>query len=214
MSKLFLEILDKDRQEIFSALAKFSNDGVLAGGTAIALQIGHRLSYDFDIFTHKSIAPSLWSKVKQVFGQNCVKTMGTKVQLNFYSPQGVRLTFYFAGFPPLFPIVNTGSIDLFNLKDLATNKAYTVGQRGKWRDYVDLYFLLKEDHVSLDELIKLSVKRYGSDFPEKLFLEQLSYFGDLDNLDIKYCRDAVTPETVQNFLIDATKKFIDSRAIS
>lgn len=213
MSKLFLEILDKDRQEIFPTLAKFSNDGVLAVGTAIALQIGHRLSYDFDIFTHKPITASLWSKVKRVFGRNCVKTMGTKTQLNFYSPQSVRLTFYFAGFSPLFPTVKTGSIDLFDLKDLATNKAYTVGQRGKWRDYVDLYFLLKEKHISLDELITLSIKRYGSDFPEKLFLEQLSYFGDLDDLNIKYCRDTVAPETVQNFLIDSAKKFIDSRAI-
>ena len=214
MSKLFLEILDKDRRDIFSKLVKFSSDGVLAGGTAIALQIGHRLSYDFDIFTNKPIAPNLWTKVKQIFGRNCVKTMGTKTQLNFYSPTSIRMTFYFAEFPPLFPTVKTNSIDLFDLRDLATNKAYTIGQRGKWRDYVDLYFLIKGNYISMDELVALSVRRYKSDFPEKLFLEQLSYFGDLDDFDIKYCADSTAPVEIKGFLVDAARRFIDSRAIS
>lgn len=195
-------------------MGKFSGDGVLAGGTAIALQIGHRFSYDFDIFTCKPITPNLWSKVKRVFGWGCLKTMETKTQLNFFSPKSIRMTFYYSEFPPLFPTIKTKAIDLFDLKDLATNKAFTIGRRGKWRDYVDLYFLLKENYINLEELIDLAQKRYRDDFPKKLFLEQLSYFGDIEDFDTKYCRDEVSKEAVKNYLMEETRRFIDSHATS
>jgi len=50
MSPLFLDQLDKERRQVFKKLKVFSSSFVLAGGTAIMLQIGHRLSYDFDLF--------------------------------------------------------------------------------------------------------------------------------------------------------------------
>ncbi|MEK7127514.1 MAG: nucleotidyl transferase AbiEii/AbiGii toxin family protein [Patescibacteria group bacterium] len=195
-------------------LGKFSGVGILAGGTAITLQIGHRLSYDFDIFTSGPITENIWNKVKRVFGSGCARTLQTKTQLNFLTPKSVRVTFYHAGFPPLFPTIKTNSLDLYDLKDLATNKAYTVGRRGKWRDYIDLYFLLKEKKISLGELVNLTKRRYGDDFSEKLFLEQLIYFRDIKKFSIDFCRDETAPENVQKFLIEDVKKLTDSLAIS
>lgn len=55
MSKIYLEILDKERIKIFQKMGDFKRIGYLAGGTALALQIKHRKSFDFDIFTLKSM---------------------------------------------------------------------------------------------------------------------------------------------------------------
>jgi len=69
--------------------------------------------------------------------------------------------------------------DIFDIRDLATAKAYAIGKRGVWRDYFDVYFLLKSGELDLKRLLKMSKKRYGSLFSEKLFLEQLCYFDDI-----------------------------------
>ncbi len=205
MSDLFLEILDQNRREIFSKLGKFSDIGILAGGTALALQIGHRLSFDFDIFTNQPLPINLWDKIRGVFGAGCMRTMEIEGQLNFITPQAVSVTFFHTDFPPLFPTIKTSSIDLFDIRDIATNKAYTIGRRGKWRDYVDLYFLLKEKHITIQEIIDLSQRRYQNEFPTKLFLEQFCYFNDIENYEISFLRNEISPEKIKNFLIEEVK---------
>ncbi len=143
MSKLFLESLDKSRSEVFQKLTAFKTLGVLGGGTAIALQIGHRRSFDFDIFAASPLEPNLWQKITGTLGSNCFKTLDTPDQLNLITPENVSVTFFYDDCPPKFPPSTTTVINLMDLRDLASNKARVVGQRGKWRDYVDLFFLLK-----------------------------------------------------------------------
>jgi hypothetical protein len=63
--------------------------------------------------------------------------------------------------------------------DLAAMKAYTLGRRAKWKDYCDLYFILK-DHLNLKDISKRTKEIFGSLFNEKLFREQLCYFEDID----------------------------------
>ena len=67
MSKIFLEILDHDRQEILTGLSSFRDEGYLAGGTALALQLGHRTSYDFDIFMDHPVTKNLKDKITAKF---------------------------------------------------------------------------------------------------------------------------------------------------
>ena len=58
-------------------------------------------------------------------------------------------------------------------------KAYALGRRSKWKDYVDLYFLLTR-HFSLNEVVEKAVGIFGDLFSEKLFRAQLSYYADVD----------------------------------
>ena len=67
MSKIYLEIFDKPRLNVFEKLRAFKSDGYLAGGTALALQIKHRISYDFDVFISHSIDNTLRQQIKSVF---------------------------------------------------------------------------------------------------------------------------------------------------
>lgn len=66
-----------------------------------------------------------------------------------------------------------------NLLTLAAMKAYALGRRAKWKDYVDLYFILNERH-SVDEISKTGKKIFEGEFNERIFREQLGYFKDID----------------------------------
>lgn len=210
MTELHLESLDKPRQIIFNKLVKFKPIGVLAGGTAIALQIGHRTSVDFDIFTYQPLNKGLFQTVKNVFGPGTLKMYSSNLQLNVGTPEGIKVTFYYPGHMPHEPLVNTHSISLLGLGDLASNKAAVIGDRGKWRDYVDLYFLLKNGFTNLKKIIDLSELRFGGEFSRKLFLEQLVYFNDITDYDIQFLKDDVSTDLIKEFLRESVRQFIDN----
>lgn len=207
MTDLFLDILDSKRQEVFFRLKNFFDIGVLGGGTAIALQIGHRRSFDFDISTTLPLPVSLWSKVRRVFGTGCVKAMEIDGQVDFLTPDNISVTFFHDDYPIIFPPRPTETISLMNLKDLASNKAFVIGKRGKWRDYFDLYFLLKKKHITLDEIVTISQKRSQREFPTRLFLQQLSYFNDLGDFAVDFMKDEIHPDMVKKYLVNAVKEF-------
>lgn len=208
MTDLHLESLDKERIEVFKKLRRFSNIGVLAGGTAIALQIGHRKSFDFDIFTYEPLEEGLFRKLKSVFGDRVLKTHLSKLQLNVSVPENIKVTFYYDGYSSNRDTIKTGGIDLLSLQDLASNKALTLGGRGKWRDYVDIYFLLKEEWVTLEQIIQLAESRFGGEFSKKLFLEQLIYTNDLGSFEVEFLRDPANQEQITSFLEDQVKKYV------
>lgn len=208
MTDLHLESLDKERIEVFKKLRRFSNIGVLAGGTAIALQIGHRKSFDFDIFTYEPLEEGLFRKLKSVFGDRVLKTHLSKLQLNVSVPGNIKVTFYYDGYSSNRDTIKTDGIDLLSLQDLASNKALTLGGRGKWRDYVDIYFLLKEGWVTLEQIIQLAESRFGGEFSRKLFLEQLIYTNDLGRFEVEFLRDPANQEQITSFLEDQVKKYV------
>lgn len=199
MSKIYLEIFNPERKKIFSQLKAFQKEGILGGGTAIALQIKHRRSFDFDIFLPKPIPKTIFKKTQEVFGSNLEKLVDNTDQLTILIDGKTALTFLYYYFPPLHPIVKTDSVDLFNLRDLATDKAATIGRRGIWRDYIDLFFLIKNGYVKFPTIIAEAQKRFGADFAPKLFLEQLCYFDDIKDFTIEFIKERYAPNQIKSF---------------
>jgi len=207
MSKLFLESLDKEKLEVFYKLENFKEIGVLGGGTALALQIGHRISYDFDIFTFDKLDRNLWTKSRNILGKDCSRYIDTEDQLNIETSSSVYVTFFRDDYKSSFEPIKTNSINLMDIRDVATNKAFIIGRRPKWRDYVDIYFILKDRYLTLDEIMSLSKQKFKKGFSEKLFLEQLIYWVDIDDYDIKYLKNKIEPETIKKFLLSEATKF-------
>ena len=88
------------------------------------------------------------------------------------------------------------------LIDLAAMKAYALGRRSKWKDYVDLFFILK-NYFSIEQISERATLIYDQLFSEKLFRAQLSYFADIDHSEpIDYLIPAVPENDVKKFLID------------
>ena len=172
---MYQEILNDKQKNLLPAIESF-NDFGLVGGTGVALQLGHRRSIDFDLFSNKDfkniqIKKKIVSKgkIEQVFVDQ--KDEYT-VLIN-----GVKTTFLFYPFKIDFK-VSFGKIKIADLLTIAALKAYALGRRAKWKDYVDIYFILKQ--YSIKDVVNKADSIFGSEFNEKIFRAQLSYFEDID----------------------------------
>lgn len=210
MSRIYLEILDKKREEIFAKLSSFKDYGYLAGGTALALQIKHRKSLDFDVFVKKPITNYFKLKAKKIFGRIDFY-VNTEDQISFRTKDDISVTFVWYYFQPLHPPTKTLSIGLASPYDIAADKAYTIGRRAAWRDFVDLFFLLKKSGIAIEKIIKLAKKKFSGEFNEALFLEQLSYFKDLDVGPIEFLREVYTPAQIRRFLEREVRAYVKKR---
>jgi len=137
-----------------SVLPRFASSFTLCGGTAIALQLGHRGSIDFDLLSFIEI--NAHGIIRRLNSVNAVieHTIVSSIDELTVVVNSVKLTFF--TFPFRIPAVVTwpmASIAMPTLLDLASMKAYALGRRGKWKDYVDLYFLF-QGHVSMPQLVE------------------------------------------------------------
>jgi len=97
-----------------------------------------------------------------------------------------------------------------DLLTLAAMKAHALAGRAKWKDYVDLYFLLKEGHVTLAQVVRDARKRFGDEFAPRLFLEQLAYTKDLGKMEIDFLRGAVGSKEATDFFGGEVKAYVRS----
>lgn len=212
MFKLFIEILDSNKIEVFKQLRAFRSGRYLVGGTALALQLGHRKSVDFDLFSNIKISLQDREEAVKVFGGNLHFTADNQNQLTFLTPKSVKITFAYTPYRPLHELIidELLTLPLLSVADIASDKAFTIGRRAAYRDYVDLYFILKSG-MRLEGIIKETAKRYGAMFEEKLFLEQMEYMGDLANRQIDFVDKPRTFEEIHEFLHQQIRSYLIKR---
>jgi len=209
MSLPYLDRLDSERLAVFDKLKNFTDHFVLAGGTAIMLQIGHRKSVDFDCFTiGEKLPQNLPRKMKKVFGVSTLPYVNTSELCLFTVGKGTYIHFVAYPYPHLKTPLQTQSISLVSLTDLAANKAYTIGRRGAWRDYVDLFFLLKWHYFTLEEIITLAENKFAGEFHDKLFLEQLTYFDDIEILPTAFLKESYTDNQIKSYFSDEVAAYL------
>ncbi len=175
------EILTKEQVELLPLVSKFSRRFGLVGGTAIALHIGHRESIDFDLFTLKN-KPFVNSELRRKIleSKNIDRTIVNKLGEFTLIINSVKFTFYHYEYEQV--EFNEALDDIIKMPDLLTlaaMKAHALGQRAKWKDYVDLYFIIK-DFYSIDEIIEKTTELFGEHFNPKMFKVQLTYFDDVN----------------------------------
>ena len=196
------EILSDKQLELLPVMAGFRREYYLVGGTAIALYLGHRRSIDFDMFkpspiNHKKTLDRLTES-----GFPCMVTRRVTEQMNLIV-NDVKVTFF--QYP--FPVQPTEKLEPYfrlpSLLQLAAMKAYALGRRSKWKDYVDLYFLLKE-HFTIEEISSCAADLFGDLYSEKMFRAQLCYFEDVDYTEeVDYLiPDPPTDEEIRNALTE------------
>lgn len=211
----FMDQLDSERRLVFQKLKAFKDDFVLAGGTAIMLQISHRLSYDFDCFCESwELPPNTLSKAYKIFGRHLTIQMQTSEITTFSTEQKIDISFVSHPFKILRSVIKTNSISLFHLDDLAASKAYTIGRRNTWRDYVDLFILMKRNIYTLDKLIELAKQKFKGGFNEKLFIGQLSYFDDVKTAPIEYVGNKYTDGEIKSYLQQTVEDYLKKNLFS
>lgn len=184
ISKIHPEVLDKKRQSLLQKLTPILKDFVLGGGTALSLQLVHRKSFDFDFFSHSKISKKPLEKLSGIIEIKNV-AIDTPDELTFFTKDNIKVTFLYYPFKPSStPLKTADGLLYFTVQEIAIQKAYTIGRRGEYRDYFDLYVILKNGYTNLKKIIPAAKKVYGSLFDEKLFLGQLVYFGDMLNFEV------------------------------
>ncbi|BFT94841.1 MAG: hypothetical protein MNSN_10390 [Minisyncoccus archaeiphilus] len=90
-----------------------------------------------------------------------------------------------------------------DLLTLAALKAYALGRRTKWKDYVDMYFILS-NYFSMKAVVQKTSIIFGNSFNEKIFREQLAYFKDIDYSErVEYVKGfEVADGTIKRALIE------------
>ncbi len=196
---MHLQILNTDQINLLPLIKKFKREFYLAGGTAIALHIGHRRSIDFDLFKPSQLnIPRILQKINAE-SVPFVITRRVSEQLNLII-NNVKITFYQYPFPISTPCRVNDVIKLPDLLSLAAMKAYALGRRSKWKDYVDLFFILKK-YYSIEDISQRASDIYGGLFSEKQFRSQLCYFTDIDYTEaVEYLTTTIPPEEIRLFL--------------
>jgi hypothetical protein len=177
--ELHLDILPSEQIKLFRVLSvqSFIKDFYLAGGTCLALQIGHRRSVDFDFFI-----PSDFDTEKIV---NILVEIGTYKRTNEERNtingilNDVRISFLGYKYKNIDSFIQRNNIFLAGLKDIAAMKMEAIASRGSRKDFVDIYFLLKQ--FSLDEVLDFHHEKYGDHLSNRYhLLKSLVYFADAD----------------------------------
>ncbi len=195
------EILSADQNSLLPLIKAFSRDYYLVGGTAIALQIGHRRSIDFDLFTTKRINRLSIRRTIERADFRIDRVIWENSEQLHLIINGVKLTFFCYPFAIIPALRFESIIRMPDLVTLAAMKAFALGGRAKWKDYVDLYFLLT-DQIGLQQIIDKAKSIFGTSFTEKLFREQLSFFKDMDyEEEVEYLVPAPSEKMIREFLV-------------
>lgn len=159
----------------FISKSEVFKDFILVGGTSLALQIGHRNSVDIDMFGKSIIDEEAFIEELSRFGK--VEKIQQTKNLLMLMVNHIKIDFVNYRYPFLENFKTIEDIRLASKKDIAAMKLNAISGRGSKKDFIDLYFLLKE--FSLNEMMKFYDEKYeeGSYF---MVMKSLTYFEDAD----------------------------------
>lgn len=200
------EVLTKKGAELFSLLSQFEKF-YLAGGTALALHIGHRISVDFDLFLEpdEELPAQLLMGTKRVFKDAETSVVYRSAEQLDMLVHGVKVTFLRYPYPVIDSFGKFNDVRLASIREIAAMKAFSIGKRLEYKDYVDWYFMLKGGHVTLEDVILFSEKKFGSDFNARLFLGQLVSLDDISEQKINFIGEGVDRAVIEKFLTERVR---------
>jgi predicted nucleotidyltransferase component of viral defense system len=181
MSNLYWNTVTPDMRVI---LKQFSNTPTgakfyLAGGTALSLQLGHRLSVDLDFFSPSEDIPSIRPALEQALAPFDFTLADSAWGNLVYLVQNVRVGFYGYGYELVAPLVETPDARLASIEDIALMKLDALLARAARKDFYDLYFICQK--IPLRQILDLAPKKYPHtrDF-EAQSVKRLTYFESAD----------------------------------
>lgn len=177
---MFEETLSKNTKKALALLgeSELLKDAYLAGGTACALQLGHRVSIDMDFFTEKEFDAKRTIQQLQKIGNFKLDRQSWGTILG--ELEKVKFSLFVYQYPILFPFKPFRGIQLADLRDIAAMKIEAIGGRGIKRDFIDLYFICQAG-VTLREILRLYDRKYKNLASNRVHIQKsLVYFVDAE----------------------------------
>lgn len=171
----------------------------LAGGTGLALLLGHRKSDDFDFFRADSIKMDALHGLLKKLGdyetlQEDEKTLTVLISR-------IKLSFFCVEDPFIFKQTPYSFFSISDIRDIALMKLVAISGRGSRKDFIDLYSILRRGHT-LQELFKLIPKKYGKGRANSYhILKSLTYFDDAEGEPMPAMIEPFRWEECKNFFV-------------
>ena len=204
-----MEPITKKTKYVLEALnnSGITKDFYLAGGTALALQIEHRLSIDLDWFSVDfKYNPNFRKKLSElgslVINEESEDTFNGSLD-------GVKISFFNYPYPLIGPTIQyMSNVRLASKEDIAVMKLEAIAGRGSYKDFIDIYFLLQ--YFTLEEIFeKLEEKFKGIDYNKMHLIKSLNYFDDVEKSEMPKMIKDVQWEEIKKEMREATKKMVN-----
>jgi hypothetical protein len=176
------KVLPKGSQELLKKMESLASPHlkgwILAGGTGLALQLGHRISVDFDFFRTDSFLVSNLHDVLKKIG--IYETLQEDEKTLTIIMSGIKISFFCIEDPFIFKLQPFSFFSLADERDIALMKLIAISGRGSRKDFVDLYSILRRGY-NIQELFDLIPKKYSKGRSNIYhILKSLTYFDDAE----------------------------------
>ncbi|KKS12064.1 hypothetical protein A2617_04720 [Candidatus Daviesbacteria bacterium RIFOXYD1_FULL_41_10] len=204
----FLELVQQDKQ--------ITKRFYLTGGTALAeFYLHHRLSEDIDLFTETEEVDqqAVLSFLKKISPKLSIIKIGRtnflglfSFLLHFKDGKKLKVDFNFYPFPRIDKGLKFKNLEVDSLYDIAANKVHTLFMKARSRDYVDLYFILKEYDYPLEKLILDAKAKFDWDIERSGLVSQLMRVVDIDTKDLPTMLVPFDRKKMEEFFLAEAKK--------
>lgn len=177
----------------------------LSGGTGLALQLGHRKSFDFDFFASRDFSPEELSSLiarHKMASQGEIRSRGTMHCIL----EEIKTSFVFYEGSLIFPLLQFNSLNVADWRDITTEKLRIVADRVQKKDFYDLFFGLSL--LGMDKLLKLAFEKFGRSVNYFHILKGMTYFEDAENNPEPLLLDkSVTWDRIKHFFLKSIPAF-------
>jgi len=171
----------------------------LVGGTALALQIGHRVSIDIDLFGNCEIDEI--AVLDQLNACGPVHVLKKSKNILICSVQGIKVDIVNYSYPILENTLISDGIRMVGLKDIAAMKMNAIAGHGSKKDFIDVYYLLQ--YFTLEVMIDLYLQKYsnGSEF---LVRKSLTFFDDAEEEEMPVMLEDISWDRIKERILEVS----------
>lgn len=196
---MFAGTLSESAQATLALLGKSGlvKNAYLAGGSALALHFGHRVSIDFDFFTRVKFDPlKLGKEFKKIgkFKQDLAKGISLIGTLN-----GIKLSYFEYNYPLIAETSEFLNVSIADISDIAAMKVVAIMDRGTKKDFVDLFELVNRGY-DIEKIFSFYQKKYGK-LTNNIFsiIKGFQYFDDAEKTEMPQMIKKVSWREVKGF---------------
>jgi len=174
----------------------------LVGGTALSLQIGHRISVDLDLFTDKDYSTD--ELIPLLLKDYSVTPILQHPQTLICKINGVKVDFIRFRYKTIRPVIEEKGIRMLSVDDIAPMKLDAITGRGRKKDFYDLFFLIKR--YSIEQLLNLYLEKYPHQTTFHV-ARSMSYFVDAEkDADPIVFQKNITWQKVKDGIVEEIRK--------
>lgn len=153
---MFENVLSQETIKLVNSLSLKAADFYLAGGTGLALQLGHRKSEDLDFFAAEYFNTEII--LEQIHPERIFLVKEGTIHCEM---KKVKISFLYYKQPLIYPVILWYGVKIADWRDITAEKIKTISQRGAKKDFYDLYAILQKK-ISIEEACKLFKTRFAS----------------------------------------------------